>query len=170
MSLLTNKADLYDHVFKIGTKGTTDTMLLQEKFNLFKERTHGILRQNIKVKLTKNNIKYFLERDKDKLQKVDNGYIYIGKLYKTLASLNAQGFYTSREIHFNDMLELFPYLGHIIAAMSSTADEEFIWISEYDYNVARELERLQAGLDYEVSQYTKEAYKEVLQDILSNMK
>ena len=169
MSLLTGKADLYDHVFMIGTRGTTDAMTLQEKFNLFKERTHGVLHQSVKVMLTKYNINYFLERDKEKLQKVADGYVYFGKLYKTLASLNKQGFYTFREIRFNDMLELFPYLGHIITTMASTGDGEFIFISEHDYNVERELECLQAGLDYEVSQYTKDAYKGVLQDILNNM-
>ena len=42
MSILTGKCDLYDHVYMIGSKGTTDNMTKKEMFEVFKQRTNVI--------------------------------------------------------------------------------------------------------------------------------
>ena len=170
MSSLTGKCDVMDHVYMIGSKGTNDNMSMKEKFDIFHKRTGGKLYQNIEVKLNKHNVDFFLEREKSKFRKVENGYEYFGKVYKTLNALNKHGFWTTRTIYFDDMLELFPYLGYIIAAAASDKNKETVFISEHEYNVQRELEAFEYGYEASFPKYHKEAYKELLKKILKEMK
>ena len=170
MSCLTGKCDLYDHVYMIGSKGTNNDMSMKEKFEIFHKRTGGKLYQNVKVDLTKKNIDFFLEKEKNKLKKVDGGYEYFGKVYKTLNQLNKHGFWTTRTIEFNDMLELFPYLGYIIGSMASDSKKETIFISSDDYNVIRELEGFEYGYEHKISQHTKDTYKDLFKKTLKEMK
>ena len=74
-------------------------------------------------------------------------------------SLNKHGFWTTRTIEFNDMLELYPYLGHIISSAASDENKETIYISENDYNIQRELEALEHGYEYNIPDYVKDNYK-----------
>lgn len=170
MSLLTGKCDVMDHVYMIGSKGTTDEMSMKEKFDIFHKRTGGKLYQDVKVELTKHNIDFFLEKEKNKLKKVENGYEYFGQFYKTLNALNKRGFWTTRTIYFDDMLELFPYLGYIIATAASDKNKETIFISQHEYNVERELEALTHGYEFTFPKYHKEAYKKLLKETLKEMK
>ena len=166
MSRLTGKCDLYDHIFTIGSKGTTNEMSMKEKFDIFHKRTNGEISQHVKVDLNKHNIDFFLEREKAKIQKVDKGYNYYGRFYKTLDQINREGFYTSRKIYFDDMLELLPYLGYIIACGAFSGDKEYITLSQHEYNVQRELEALKNGYEFNFPKYHKKAYKNLIKEML----
>lgn len=166
MSMLTGKCDLYDHVYMIGTRGTNDEMSMKEKFNIFHKRTGGKLYQSIKIELNKRNIEFYLEKDKNKLKKTEEGYEYMGDTYKNLSQINKRGFYTDRVIEFDDMLELLPYLGYIIASAVSDSEKEIIYISKNEYNVERELEAMKLGYERSFPKYHKEAYKDLVKEIL----
>ena len=168
MSRLTGKCDLYDHVYMIGTKGTTDEMTKQEKFELFKKRTNGTLHQSIKVEATKFNIDFLLENNKF-LEKTDhNTYLYFDKEYKTLKSLNKTGVYYTREIHFDTMLDLVPYLPYIVSTMASDENGEYIQISSRSFIDQEYLDSLKYG-------YTKDKMynynmKELQQEYIDTIK
>lgn len=165
---IAGKCDLYDHVYMIGTKGTTDEMTKQEKFDLFKQRTGGVLHQNIKVKVNKFNIDFLVENNQF-LEKTDhNTYLYFNKEYKTIKSLNKEGIFYRRKIHFDTMLDLVPYLPYIIGIMASDENGEYIEIGEHSYIDQQFLENLEYG--YDSSNIWKSNMKRLQEEYIETIK
>ena len=147
MSYITGKCDLYDHVYMIGSKGTTNSMSKKEMFEVFKRRTNGTIHQCIRVPVTKFNIDFLIKHNTYLNRTDHNTYILFNKEYKTLKQLNKAGVYYTRDIHFDTMLDLVPYLPYIIAMMTSDENGEYIVISEKSYIDSYYLECLEYGSD-----------------------
>lgn len=162
MSKYTGKCDLYDHVFMIGCRGTTDDMSELEKFEIFKKRTGGVIYTHFPLELTKFNIdnEIKLVNNPDVLSRNEDGtYTYYLTKYKNLKQLNKHKYYAVKEIHFDDILDLFPYLTHIISMMGSDENSEHIYITYQDYNTMREEESRLFGHEYRndfMKKYIKE--------------
>lgn len=147
MGRLTGCCDLYDHVYMIGSKDTTDGMTKQEMFDIFKQRTGGVIYQNIKVPVTKFNIDFLVDNNQW-LERTDHKtYLYFGKEYKTLKQLDKIGVWYTREIHFDTMLDLVPYLPYIISMMTSDSNHEHVEIGERSYIDRKYLQGLEFGND-----------------------
>lgn len=157
MSKLSGKCDLYDHIYDIGCKGTTDEMSKMEKFNIFKQRTGGVIYQDIPLEVTKDNIDLLIEKD-NLLEKTDDGnYIYINRKYKTIKALNKAGYYYRRKIYFDTTMDIVEYLPYVIAVLSSGPDSEYVQIASRPYPEERYLENLKYGIldDQYVARYKK---------------
>ena len=144
---IAGKCDLYDHVYMIGSRDTTKYMTKQEMFDVFKQRTNGTIYQSIRVPVTKFNIDLLLENNKFLKKTENNTYEYFGTEYKTLKQLNKVGVFYKREIHFDTMLDLVPYLPYIISIMTSDENGEYIEIGEHSYIDQQYLENLKYGYD-----------------------
>lgn len=134
MSKFSGRCDLYDHIYMIGCKGTDNNTSEQEKFEVFKRRTDGMLHQRIRFELDRFNIDTEIEivnnesiLSKKKVNKKWR-YYYLGEEYKSLKALNKRGYYCTVDIGFKTMLDLVKYYGCIISSMVSTEDSEYIYI------------------------------------------
>lgn len=152
------KYDLYDHICmekmhhqdpdNPNSPLVSDIM---ECFDVFKERTGGILYQHYKVEVNDFN-KFQIEKKcpflniighksikEDKRYKdskkeiITYSYKYYDKEYSSLKELNKKGVYVTREIKFDNIFELIPYFPYITAAMSYHDDKEYIFISKESY-------------------------------------
>jgi len=171
MSKLSGKCDLYDHVYIIGSRGTTNEMTKQEKFNIFKQRTNGILYQTIKTTANKNNIDFLISNNPN-LKKLDNGhYLYFTQEYKSLKSLNKAGVYYTRKIYFDDMLDLLPYLSYTVVVMAVDENGEYIELSSYPYPYQEFLDLLECGYDRtdSLNYWNKKLKQEYLDTIFSQI-
>ena len=156
------KYDLYDHIcmekmhhqdpYNPNSPLVSDIM---ECFEVFKERTGGILYQHYKVEVNDYN-KFQIEKKcpflniighksikEDKRYKdskkeiITYSYKYYDKEYSSLKELNKKGVYATREIKFENIFELIPYFPYIIASMSSNGNKEIIFISKESYTDKR---------------------------------
>lgn len=165
MSRLTGKCDLYDHIFLIGSKGTTDEMSDKEKFEVFKKRTGGVIYTKFPLELNKNNLEYeiSLVNNPDLLSINEDGTIrYFFENYKTLKQLNKRKYYATKEIRFDTILDIFPYLSHIISMMHSDESTETIYITNQDYNTIREEEARLVGSSYNPRDFHRKFINEEL--------
>ena len=165
MSKYTGKCDLYDHVFMIGYHGTTDEMTELEKFEIFKKRTGGVIYTYFPLELTKLNIDNEIKmvNNPDILSKNEDGsYTYFFTKYKKLNQINKRGYYAIKEIHFDDILDLFPYFTHIISSMGSDENTETIYITYQDYNSMKEEEARLLGYERFGTSFMKKYIKEDL--------
>ena len=152
------KYDLYDHICMEKThlqdSSNPNSPLvsdIMECFEVFKERTGGILYQHYKVEVNDFN-KFQIEKKcpflniighksikEDKRYKgskkeiITYSYKYYDKEYSSLKELNKKGVYVTREIKFENIFELIPYFPYIIAATSYHDDKEYIFISKESY-------------------------------------
>lgn len=152
------KYDLYDHIcmekmYHQDSDNPNSPLVsdIMECFDIFKERTGGILYQHYKVEVNIFNQHLIEEKCKgfkviahkeikeDKRYKnttrevVSYSYEYYGKEYKTLKELNKKGVYINREIKFDNIVELIPYFPYIIAACSYSNGKEYVHISSESY-------------------------------------
>lgn len=165
MSKLTGKCDLYDHVFMIGSRGVTGDMSMLEKFEVFKRRTGGVIYTKFPLELNSANINNEIElvNNPDILSKnADGTYTYYFTNYKTLKQLNKHGYYATKEIHFDDILDIFPYLTHIISMSSSDPYRETVYITYEDYNTQREEESRLFGSNYSTDLFKKSVKEELI--------
>ena len=182
MSKFSGKCDLYDHIYTIGTKGTNDNMTMLEKFNIFKERTKGVIYQSKKMILTSVNIdneiknvnnpnilsKFeWFENKKD--SRCKGGfktvnkckYFYYNKEYESLDAINKIGYYARREIKFNKPDELIKYYPYTIGILSSDPDSEYVEISSKSYPTEHYWDsRLRSGVIMNEAYYTNELLEE----------
>lgn len=152
------KCDLYDHLCmekrhpqdpdNPNSPLVTDIM---ECFDVFKERTGGVIYQSIKTEVNEFNQHLIEEKCKgfkvithkeikedkryknNKREVIFYTYEYYGKEYKTLKELNKKGVYIDKEIKFDNIIELIPYFPYIIAANGYSNDKECIHISSESY-------------------------------------
>lgn len=171
MSKLTGKCDLYDHVYEIGSYG--HPVNKKEKFEIFKQRTNGTIYMEVPVVLTKKNVKYFLEHD-DRLSLTDKGeYQYLRQIFRTLNKLNKFGYRYKRPIKFETMLDLVPYLSHVITFMVSNVEKEVVYITELPWHEQEYLDGLNYGYEHKFSPFyirqLRNEYKEALESDKSNI-
>ena len=172
MSRYSGKCDLFD--FMSGSGGWFDAsgnvvsiddpnvhVLYSDEmkdFIAFKKRTHGVLHQHKKVKVTEwnqeeiaKNCKYFevikhtkIVEDKrcknSQREVVTYTYKYFDKEY-TLKELNKHGVYITIDIHFDTLLDLIPYYPYIVSASSG----ENVYISNESYVLEERDEHLEYG-------------------------
>lgn len=165
MSRLTGKCDLYDHIFMIGCRGTTDDMTDKEKFEIFKKRTGGVIYTKFPLELNKNNIQYEIQltNNPDILSINEDGSIkYFYENFKNLKQLNKRKYYATKKIHFDTILDIFPYLTHIISMMTSDENSETVYITYQDYNTIREEEARLVGSSYNPREFHKKFINEEL--------
>lgn len=172
MSSYTGKWDLFDHIITLGTKDKPkyNNKLEYELycFNLFKQRTGGVIYQKFKLELNPFNIdKEILDRNNDfilskterKIYKPDKRtksgqrvvteytYTYLGEDYSSLEELNNRGYYALKRIHFSSIFDIIPYYSFIISVLSSDEFSETIYISNVDYNDKTYFSFRESGID-----------------------
>lgn len=171
MSKFSGKCDLYDHVFMIGCKGTADEMSELEKFEIFKQRTSGLLHQSRKLYLEKWNVDYEIEYRNNpailRKEKVNGRtkYFYYGKAYSSLKALNKVGYYTDFLIYFDTILDLVPYYPYIIAICASDQEGEYIEITKHSHVEDELMEpwrKIKYGKDSIHSYYKEQLNKELI--------
>ncbi len=145
MSRFSGKCDLYDHVFA----GASDWPDYFRRFEEFKEKTGGKLRQEKKVLVTEANLDRVCEANPqlsysdETVEKTDkNGskkealkrrYTYWGKEYDSLRKLNKKGVYVMIDIPFDTILDLIPYYPYIITMDYWSADREMVIVSHCSF-------------------------------------
>ena len=185
------KYDLYDHICMEKTHLRDPNNLnsplvsdIMECFDVFKERTGGVLYQHYKVEVNDLN-KFQIEkkcpflniieyksikedkRYKDSKKEIINySYKYYDKEYSSLKELNKKGVYFTKEIEFDNIFELIPYFPYIIASMSSHDDKEVIFISKESYIDKRYKEDIRYGND---GDYWNHYYRKTLADITKDI-
>ena len=160
MSSYSGKCDLFDHIMmqKMYDRGSVRVSDELECFNIFKEKTGGILYQHQEVEVTEYNQDYVAQQCKefkiiphttvvsDKRLKAGEKevttytYKYYSKEYKNLAELNKHGVYIATEIHFDTLLDLIPYYPYIITFSAWVDGRAVVYISSESY-VAEECRR-----------------------------
>lgn len=186
------KYDLYDHIRNIVLKpkdgSNVEESDIMECFNVFKERTGGVIYQHKKVVVSEYNAeliaKYYpffkviehkkIKEDKrfkeGKKELTTYSYEYYGKEYKTLNELNRHGVWIEFPIKFNKIVELIPYFPYIITACSSSENKEHIIISKESYIETLLDEYLKYGLNSAeaIFYWNRQTLGNVTQDIILN--
>lgn len=182
MSLFSGKCDLCDHIMMMKTypkESNPNVLVSDEKecFEIFKARTGGQIYQYIKVPVTRRNIDFLIKASEKrspgsawnlKVEEVENPktgkkqtrYHYMGETYKTLASLNQHGYYYTKTIAFDTLLDIIPYYPYTISMMTSSDGKETVFISTKSFVDFEEEERLEYGYESEMGRY----YRKHLQD------
>jgi len=150
MSLFSGCYDLYNYMmsektYEFDSFRKSDEL---ECFNIFKERTGGVIHQHQEIEVTGYNQDYVEKhcpefkviphktavkdgRLKTKQKEITTyTYEYYGKEYKTLKELNKHKVYITIDIHFNTLLDIIPYYPHSIKFATSSEDKEVIYISK----------------------------------------
>jgi hypothetical protein len=197
MSQFSGKSDLADTIFMQKMypmhPGKDNSPLISDEmecFNIFKEKTGGKIHQHFKLELNEYNIDYELQQvnNPNLLSKVriydmlpDGNfadrevYTYWGKEYKSLKEINKKGYYATRTIHFNTLLDIIPYYPYIVSFMSGGEDGKlFIVISGQSYVDHQEEEARKYGYSNEMTNYYRkslqEHYVEVVKKYFSGTK
>ena len=183
MSQFSGKSDLADTIFmqkmypiypnNPNSALTSDEM---ECFNIFKEKTGGKIHQHFKLELTPQNVQHEIEQVNNPnlfaLKRIyephPNGgftdreiYVYWGKEFKSLKELNKKGYYATRTIYFDTLLDIIPYYPYIVSFMSGGEDGKlFIVISGQSYVDHQEEEARKYGYNNEMTKYYRTKLQE----------
>lgn len=150
MSRFSGVCDLFDHIMmeKTYDKGRYLVSDELECFNIFKEKTKGVIHQHKEVEVSEYNQKFVEEhceffeviphtkivedkRLKNKQKEVTTyTYKYYGTEYKTLKELNKHGVYIVIDIPFDTLLDIIPYYPYVVTFCTSNNNEEVVYISE----------------------------------------
>ena len=177
MSKFSGKCDLYDHIMMEKMTPSKDNPNILESddfecFEIFKKRTGGVIYQSFKVDLDD-----YIAQEEAKTSKIltcepyeeeiadkrcKNGkktvkkykYTFYGKPM-TLAEINKFGYYTDKEIRFDDILDLVPYFPYIIGMCVSDTDHETVFISRHSYVDEQEENFIRHGLRSMADHYRK---------------
>lgn len=170
MSRYSGKCDLYDHIMMEKMYPKDDNPNIQvsdemECFNIFKQKTGGKIYQKFLLKLTEHNIDKEIEKvnnpnilskrinkternsKKGKVEVKHTVYVLYGTEYKSLKELNNHGYYSTREIIFDTLLDIIPYYPYIIGFSYSSGETEHIVISSRSFIDDQRKELLELGLD-----------------------
>jgi len=191
MSKFSGKCDLYDHMMMEKHRtadGSDDPEEIKkahvlysdelECFEIFKQKTGGVIHQHQLITVTEQNqmmvaekcdhfevIEYF-DTVPDKRKKggyrniVTYTYRYWGRDYDTLKELNKHGVYITIDIHFDTILDLIPYYPYVIAMSYSSEDSEYVVISKKNFVLQERDEMYDHGYDSKMW----EGYNKKLQD------
>lgn len=137
MSRFSGKYDLADELFMTATHVNKDNPNIiesdeLESFIKFKEQTKGVIYQSFLLELNKYNIDREIKRN-PLLKKIEKNkktiYEYIGTEYKSLKSLNKNGYLAKREIHFDNFIDIIPYLSYIVSISIYDEGKRYICIT-----------------------------------------
>lgn len=153
-----------------------------ECFNLFKERTGGVIYQLLRFPLTEYNIENECKENehlnrikhvkvvKDKRckcgtrNKITYSYTYYGIKFDSLKKINYVRY--KKKIPFDNLLDLIPYYPYLISMSSSNDGKEFIVISNESYVEQEENEFISHGYTSKMPVYYRKElqnhYKEVI--------
>ena len=183
MSRLSGKSDLYDTVcFCDPTpeegKGYRNYDLYRG-FEVFKQKTGGMIHQKIRIQVDDYDIQREIERGTKTLvrwvetverddKRTKSGkriieiphYKYYGKEC-SLSEINRIGYYATRDIKFDDLLELLPFLPYIVGVMASDPDGMYIEIGQESYSEQHAKESVR----YENSSFLDQYYRKELADL-----
>lgn len=175
MSIFSGKCDLFDHIMteKHRTKEGSDKKEDLDKarvlysdelecFNIFKEKTGGVLYQHQEIIVTEENQNLVATKCKEfeiishtntvedkrlktgKKEIITYTYKYYNKEYTSLKELNKHSVFITIEIPFNTLLDIIPYYPYIITTCSYSQEKEIIVISNENY-VLHERSRFYQG-------------------------
>jgi hypothetical protein len=191
MSQFSGKSDLADTIFmqkmypmypgKENSPLTSDEM---ECFNIFKEKTGGRIHQHFSLELSESNIDFeiknvnnprilskreVIREDGDNNTKPKYVYIYWGKEYNSLKEINKKGYYATKSIWFNTLLDIIPYYPYIVSFMSGGDDGKlFVVISGQSYVDHQEEEARKYGYINSMTNYYRTALQDHYVEVVDN--
>lgn len=155
MSRFSGKSDLADTIFMqkmypIDSNNPHSPLISDEMecFNIFKEKTKGVIHQHFKLELNEMNIDKEIEivnnprmlskkeipwEDGKEHRTKKYVYIYWDKEYNSLKELNKKGYYSTKKIKFDTLLDIIPYYPYLVSFMSSDDETMFVVISVESY-------------------------------------
>lgn len=185
MSFCSGKCDLYDTMSMCAlhpSEKNSNTLVSDdlEAFEVFKKETGGVIYQPVKIELNDYNAEMECERNKsflsreEHIEEVPDKRSKSGKRIKkyytykyfdkemTLAQINQMGYWTKKEIHFDDILDLVPYFPYIIGVMfgDSATKKRYVEISSRSYVDEMEEELIQSGIKSNMATHYRKALKE----------
>lgn len=191
MSRFSGKSDLADTIFMQkmypiypGNPNSPLTSDEMECFNIFKEKTGGRIHQHFSLELSESNIDFEIKNvnnpnilskrevpwgDGKEHRTKKYVYIYWGKEYNSIKELNKKGYYATKSIGFNTLLDIIPYYPYIVSFMSGGEDGKlFIVISGQSYVDHQEEEARKYGYDTEMTNYYRTALQEHYVEVVNN--
>lgn len=187
MSKFSGKCDLYDVICMQDDnptilKGHCKDYNFKRGFDNFKKKTKGVLKMAFKLELSEFNIEAECENskvgmelsmeeipydDNKKHRKKKYKYTYLGQEFYSLKELNKFGYYATREIKFEEPLDIVNYLPHIVSSMFSSKDTMTVYISEQPYPEREYYTNRQFGhTDYN---HIYETYKKNLKEFVKRL-
>jgi len=182
MSQFSGKSDLADTIFmqkmypmypdNPNSPLTSDEM---ECFNIFKEKTGGRIHQHFKLELNEHNIDFEIEsvnnpnllsavtvyETNSKDSKKSTVYKYWGKEFRSLKELNKKGYYATKTIYFDTLLDLIPYYPYTVSFLSGGEDGKlFVVISGQSYVDVQEEEARKYGYDNQMVAHYRKSLQE----------
>ena len=188
MSRFSGKCDLFDHIcmektYEVPGGYESDEL---ECFNVFKERTGGVIYQVLSFKLTGNNIENECKENKNlsrvkhtkivpdkrvksgKKEKVFYTYTYYGKEYNSLTEINNYGYWRYKAIHFETLLDIIPYYPYLISMSASSDGKEFVVISDNSFVETAENESISYGHTSTLAGYYRKELQNHYKDVITN--
>lgn len=177
MGTYSGRCDLFDHISmeKMYDKGSYKTSDELECFNIFKQKTGGVIYQLVRVPLNEWNFDKFAEIEKAKerttyklekdikylevpdkrcktgIRKVEDitykvSYFNRTVEAKSLAEINKQiSYYYRKEIRFDTIFDILPYYPYIITTAYSDKKREHVIVASQSYVESEFEELLQSG-------------------------
>lgn len=156
MSCLSGKSDLYDTVCLCDpTPDEGEGCVgydLYRGFDEFYRKTGGFIHQKIKIEVDDYDIQSEIARGVKTLERwvktverddkrTKSGkrmvgiphYKYYGKEC-SLSDINHMGYYITRDIQFDNLIELLPFLPYIVGVLASDPDGMYVEIGEESYS------------------------------------
>ena len=194
MSSFSGKCDLYDTMSMCALHPSKDNhnVLVSddlEAFEVFKKETDGVIYQPVKIELNDYNAEMECKRNKSFLSREEHieevpdkrcksgkkihkyyTYRYFGR-EMTLEQINKQGYWTKKEIHFDDILDLVPYFPYIIGVMAVDNEnhKRYVEISDHSYVDEKENDLLQSGIKSETAKYYRQRLKEKYKELVRRL-
>jgi hypothetical protein len=183
MSQFSGKNDLADTIFMqkmypMYPNNENSPLISNEMecFNIFKEKTGGVIHQHFKLELSESNIDFEIKNinnpkilskrevpheDDKNHTKPKYVYIYWGKEYNSIKEINKKGYHATKSIRFNTLLDIIPYYPHIVSFMSGGEDGKlFVVISGQSYVDHQEEEARKYGYKNEMTVYYRNRLQE----------
>ena len=164
MSKFSGRCDLADHIMmeKMYDKGTCKVSDELECFELFKERTGGVIYQHKLIEVNRFNedlIKDYCEDNKFKVLEPGKLYEYWDEQY-TLKQLNKKGVYITVPIYFNTLLDIIPYYPYVINMCFSSDGKERVYIANKSDIESEQMSALFAGYTPGMTDYYRKHLQE----------
>lgn len=177
MSRFSGACDLYDHIMMenlrmgAGQECQVGGDSLEEEikcFEKFKKNTGGIIYQPFELELNEANIEEELKRANQVIlsRDPDGVYHYLNRKFRTLRDLNKEGYHTSREIKFKDILDIIPYYPYVIGVASCSPDKEYIQIAKKSETEKSYLSSRQYGLEFPAMELYRDALKKHYKEVI----
>lgn len=188
MSKLTGEYDLYDHVMseKTYTRKNYEVADLLECFEIFKEKTDGVIykpmliknidefNQELVAKYKDEMLFKIIKHEEDRPNKAyKSGFKHViwytykvcGKEFTAKQLNKAGGLFVYIPVNFDTLLDLAPYLSYGIAMSSSSNGKEKIYITERSLIDKEDLVAINCGYERKMTDIYRKAEAELYLDI-----